>query len=102
MRYKPRVSTPFGIPTTAERLAIVEAAAVLHREPTRDESLVAVACAQMFAAEIANLDAQIDDYRHQLYLALERNGELAGVLGDVRAQLRDCEARVLDLRRHLG
>ena len=95
MEYRPRIQSAWGIPTSAERLAVVYAMGALHRELTPDESKVAIAVAQETAEEVRRLDRQVDDYRHRLWLSEDRCADLA-------AQLAECERRCLDLRRMIG
>ena len=81
MEYRPKVQSPWGLPTSAERLAIACAIGTVHRELSNDESLIAVAIAGMFADEIRRVDRENDGLRHQLH---------------------DCQARVMDLVRNMG
>ena len=95
MEYRPRIQSAWGIPTSAERLAVAAAMGVVHRELTPDEHRIAVALAGDTSEEVRRLDRQVDDYRHRLWLSEDRCADLA-------AQLADCERRCLDLRRMIG
>jgi len=54
-----RVPSPLGMPQTAERLAVMEAYAILKREPTADESKLSIGLAHLFSGRILDQDAQI-------------------------------------------
>lgn len=60
------IPSPLGLPTTAERLAIVEGTAALGRELTAAESKCCIACAHLFSSHIMTQDEQIQELQAKL------------------------------------
>lgn len=81
IQYRAGIPQPLGVPATAERLAVAAGMATVHRELTKDEGLIVLAVAQMFAEEIAALDAQIDELRRQVYELTDRLIDLTRMSG---------------------
>ena len=68
----------FGLPQTAERMALSEAMLALRRDQlTHDERLVAIAIARMFADIVAEKDRRLGELQDDI-LYLRRNLPDAG------------------------
>ena len=75
---RPRWPDAFGLPQTAERMALSEAMLALRRDQlTHDERLVAIAIARMFADIVAEKDRRLGELQDDI-LYLRRNLPDAG------------------------
>ena len=64
-----------GVIATAERMACVEGRAAIHRELTREESLIAIAVAHLFAPTISALEERISALQDDLLVCRRCVGE---------------------------